>query len=258
MNNNALIGIAKALAGSGGGGGGGESKVEFDLTQEQIMSYVSSSKFTLTGEQLADIDVSNPPAKLIFNGELGANKMTICLSLLSSESFVGFEDSLSYGLIGGQGEAYHVVRSFTCLISISDGAATSGWVDFNLIMKSPDTEGTNGQVLTTDGQGGVSWTTPSSGDGGNYYIYFTKNGDTATCDKTFDEIEAAYDDGKNIVAINDPSNMGFAERFGYIVAHVKNAAFTFLMQSSTVNVFWKWEISQNSVTVTEIKFALET
>lgn len=145
------------------GGGGGESKVEFDLTQEQIMSYVSSSKFTLTSEQLADIDVSNPPAKLIFNGELGSNKMTVCLSLLSSESFGGFGDSLSYGLIGGQGEAYHDVRSFTCQISISDGAATSGWVDFNLIMKSPDTEGTNGQVLTTDGQGGVSWTTPSGG-----------------------------------------------------------------------------------------------
>lgn len=96
------------------------------------------------------------------------------------------------------------------------------------------------------------------GDGGNYYIYFTKNGDTATCDKTFDEIEAAYDDGKNIVAINDPSNMGFAERFGYIIAHVKNAVFTFLMQSSTVNVFWKWEISQNSVAFAEIKFALES
>ena len=98
----------------------------------------------------------------------------------------------------------------------------------------------------------------SGGDGGNYYIYFTKNGDTATCDKTFDEIEAAYDDGKNIVAINDPSNMGFAERFGYIIAHVKNAVFTFLMQSSTVNVFWKWEISQNSVAFAEIKFALES
>jgi hypothetical protein len=52
--------------------------------------------------------------------------------------------------------------------------ATSGAVTFNVnaaagtyALTWPSTAGTNGQVLTTNGSGSLSWSTPSGGGGSN-------------------------------------------------------------------------------------------
>jgi len=59
---------------------------------------------------------------------------------------------------------------------------------------TPSTAGTNGQVLTSDGNGGQSWQTPSSGN--VIPEYTMTSASTATCNMTFAQVSAAVLAGK--------------------------------------------------------------
>lgn len=94
------------------------------------------------------------------------------------------------------------------------GATNYGW---NTINQVP-TGGTTGQVLTKTSSG-YGWSTPSGG--GGLRVICTKNGSIITADKTFSDINAAYNDGANVFLVVNSTDI-------YLLSSVSSMQITFI------------------------------
>ena len=91
------------------------------------------------------------------------------------------------------------------IVSLESGKADvvhthteSDITDLKDYIVEPTSDGTNGQVLTTNGSGGRSWTSiPTE----VLRVVFTQSGSTVTADQTYDTIYAAISAGKDVFGL---------------------------------------------------------
>ena len=88
-------------------------------------------------------------------------------SLIIKSSFIDIKDASNVELISADATEVRLRQGGNIkLTTTSSGIRTTGTVNVNNAYTLPTADGTNGQVLTTDGAGAVTFATPSGGGGG--------------------------------------------------------------------------------------------
>lgn len=123
-------------------------------------------------------------------------------------------------------------------------------------IEEPEVDGTAGQVLMTDGNGGRSWGTASGGDSPFEKIVFQIVEGSPTCNKTFEEIAGYIEDGKICIGVFEPP-AGNAVKYYGLITSIDEHLVLFVVRNSTT--YFEISVSYlNAVIINQYSYVKES